>query len=140
MSYFNLVLKSILTRYNSRPEVFLRKGVLKICSKFTGEYPCRSVISIELHSNFIETHFGMGVLLWICCIFSEHLFLRIPLDGCFWRYLKNVFAKCRYIPLYKMPLRHVCKISSRFANLIFFRPLKDSLPRCLEYLHKGCLA
>ena len=27
---------------SSRPEVFLGKGVLKICSKFTGEHPCRS--------------------------------------------------------------------------------------------------
>ena len=25
----------------------------------------------------------MGVLLWICCIFSEHLFVRTPLEGCF---------------------------------------------------------
>ena len=33
---------------SSRPEVFLRKGVLKICSKFTGEHACRSVISIKL--------------------------------------------------------------------------------------------
>ena len=32
----------------------LRKGVLKIWSKFTGEKPCRSVISIKLHSNFTE--------------------------------------------------------------------------------------
>ena len=32
---------------NSHPEVFLRKGVLKICSKFTEEHPCRSVISIN---------------------------------------------------------------------------------------------
>ena len=31
---------------SSRPEVFLAKGVLKICSKFIGEHPCRSVISI----------------------------------------------------------------------------------------------
>ena len=31
-----------------RPEVFLGKGVLKICSKFTGEHPCRSAISIKL--------------------------------------------------------------------------------------------
>ena len=30
---------------SSRSEVFLVKGVLKICSKFTGEHPCRSVIS-----------------------------------------------------------------------------------------------
>ena len=34
--------------------MFLGKGVLKICSKFTGEYLCRSVISIKLLSNFIE--------------------------------------------------------------------------------------
>ena len=39
---------------NSHPEVFLRKGVLKICSKFTGEHPCQSAISIKLQSNFIE--------------------------------------------------------------------------------------
>ena len=34
--------------------MFLGKGVLKIRSKFTGEHPCRSVISIKLQSNFIE--------------------------------------------------------------------------------------
>ena len=39
---------------SSHPEVFLVKGVLKICSKFTGERPCRSVISIKLQSKFIE--------------------------------------------------------------------------------------
>ena len=39
---------------SSRPEVFLRKGILKICSKFTGERPCRSVILIKLLCNFIE--------------------------------------------------------------------------------------
>ena len=27
---------------------------LKICSKFTGEHPCRSVVSIKSQSNFIE--------------------------------------------------------------------------------------
>ena len=32
----------------STPEVLLGKGFLKICSKFTGEHPCRSVISIKL--------------------------------------------------------------------------------------------
>ena len=39
---------------SSHLEVFLEKGVLKICSKFTGEHPCRSEISIKLQSNFIE--------------------------------------------------------------------------------------
>ena len=42
---------------SSRPEVFLEKGVMKICSRFTGEHPCRSVILIKLQSNFIEIAF-----------------------------------------------------------------------------------
>ena len=29
--------------------MFLGKDVLKICSKLTGEYPCRSAISIKLN-------------------------------------------------------------------------------------------
>ena len=41
--------------FRSSPwEVFFRKGVLKIFSKFTGEYPCRSAVSIKLLCNFIE--------------------------------------------------------------------------------------
>ena len=32
----------------------LIRGVLKVCSKFTGEHSCLSVISINLQSNFIE--------------------------------------------------------------------------------------
>ena len=39
---------------SSHPEMFLRKGVLKIRSKFTGEHTCRSVISIKLLCAFIE--------------------------------------------------------------------------------------
>ena len=31
--------------------MFLGKGVLKICSKFKGEHPCRSAISIKLLFN-----------------------------------------------------------------------------------------
>ena len=34
--------------------MLLRIGVLKICSKFAGEHPCRSVISTKLIRNFIE--------------------------------------------------------------------------------------
>ena len=33
---------------SSRPEMFLRKGVLKVCSKFIGEHPCRRVFPIKL--------------------------------------------------------------------------------------------
>ena len=59
---------------SSHPEVVLEKGVLKMCSKFTGEHPCQSATSIKLHS-------------------IEHLFLGTPPGGCFC--LSNVvLAKC----------------------------------------------
>ena len=48
-----VVIKCLFTR-SSPPEVFLRKVVLKICSKFTGERACQRVISIKFQSNFIE--------------------------------------------------------------------------------------
>ena len=46
---------------SSPSEVLLEKRVLKICSKFTGEHPRRSVISIKLLCNFIE------IALWNRC-------------------------------------------------------------------------
>ena len=36
---------------SSPPEVFFGKDVLKICSKFTREHPCRSAISYENNSG-----------------------------------------------------------------------------------------
>ena len=57
---------------SSHPEVFLGKGVLKICSKFTGEHPCRSAISIKLQNTsgwllfeicFVEKAFSVLSLL-----------------------------------------------------------------------------
>ena len=65
--------------------MFLRKSVLKICSKFTREHACRSVISINLQCNFIE------IALWHGCspvnllhIFRT-LFTGTPLGGCLWK-------------------------------------------------------
>ena len=46
---------------SSRPIMFLRKGILKICGKFTGEHPCRGAISVKLLCNFIE------IALWHGC-------------------------------------------------------------------------
>ena len=69
---------------SSHPEMFLRKGVLEICSKFTGEHTCQSAISIKLLCNFIE------ITLWHGCspVYLQHIF-RTPflkntsgLDGC----------------------------------------------------------
>ena len=38
----------------------LGKGVLKICSKFTGKHPRQSVISIKMQSNFTEITLHLG--------------------------------------------------------------------------------
>ena len=48
---------------SSHPEVFLSKSILR--------------------ATLLKSHFGTGFLLYICCIFSEHLFLRTSLDSCF---------------------------------------------------------
>ena len=45
---------------SSHSEVFLRKGVLEICSKFAGEHPCRSAIPIKLQSNLIQIALRRG--------------------------------------------------------------------------------
>ena len=62
---------------SSYPEVSLVKGVLKICSKFTGEHSCRSMISMQLYLSRTSAY------VFSCCIFSEHYFSRRPLEGCF---------------------------------------------------------
>ena len=55
-------------------EVFWGKRVLKICSRFTGEHSCWTLL---------KSHFGMDLLLEICSIISEHLFRRTPMEDCF---------------------------------------------------------
>ena len=67
-------LKNKFRKYTgSHPEVFLGKGVLKICSKFKGEHPCRSVMSIKLICNFIE----ITLLHWFCPVNLLRIF-RTP--------------------------------------------------------------
>ena len=66
---------------SSHPEVFLRKGILKIRSKFTGEHPYRSVISIKLlqHAyspvnlpHILRTLFPKNTSGWLLLFFEEH--------------------------------------------------------------------
>ena len=58
--------------------MFLGKGVLKICSKFTGEHPRRTAISVKLQSNFLEIALRHGCSPVKFLHFSEYLFLRTP--------------------------------------------------------------
>ena len=55
LSSIRIVLSVQPSYGSSLPEVFLGKGVLKICSKFTGEHTHRKVISIKLLCNFIHS-------------------------------------------------------------------------------------
>ena len=50
----------VSTIRSSHPEVFLGKGVPKICTKLTGEHPSRTVISIKLLCNFIKITLSHG--------------------------------------------------------------------------------
>ena len=65
---------------SSHLEAFLGKSVLKKCSNFTVEHPCRSAISIKLQSNFIE------IALRQECSSANLLYIfRTPfLEGWFW--------------------------------------------------------
>ena len=78
---------------DSPPEMFLGKGVLKICSKFTGEHPCQSVISIKLCSrgstvnllHIFRTSFYKntyrGLLLKNCAGVKFSLFINLKLSN-----------------------------------------------------------
>ena len=68
---------------NSPPEVFLEKGVPKVCSKFTGKQPCQSVISIKFQDKFTEITLRHGCSPVNLLHISEDIFLRTPLEGCF---------------------------------------------------------
>ena len=54
------MLLSLIKNRSSRPEVFLEKGVLKICSKFAREHLYWSAISIKFQRNFIEITYWHG--------------------------------------------------------------------------------
>ena len=58
---------------SSTPVVILGKVVLKIRSKFTGEHPCRSVISVKLQNNFIEITLRHG-----CSLLNLLHIFRVP--------------------------------------------------------------
>ena len=74
--------------------MFVKTAFLQICNKFTREHPYRNVIWF---ATLLNTYFCMGVFLYICCIFSEHIFWRTPMGDCSWI--------CNVIKLVKMMLK-----------------------------------
>ena len=97
--FLRLVL--IMVSRTSHSEVFLLKGVLRIYSKFTGEHPCRSGISIQLLSNFIEVALRHG-----CSpVTLLHIF-RTP-------FLKNASGQ-----LHLCIFHNICKRSKYLQNIM----------------------
>ena len=77
--HVTIICANMWEHFRSNPlGLFLRKGVLKICSKSTGEHPCRSVISMKLLCNFIEITFWHGYSpLDLLYIFRTHFYKNI---------------------------------------------------------------
>ena len=114
---------------SSCPQEFLRKGVLRICSKFTGQRPCRSVISIKLQNNFIE------MILWHGCspVNLLHIFrLPFPKNTFGWLLLEFVEKRLIVGKRYSWWV-----INPLLANIPILYPLKTSENRRLFGLFKG---
>ena len=79
---FLKILKSTLYGLfrSSHPKVFLEKDVLKICSKFTGEHPCQSLISpfLKNTSGWLFLAFTRQVVL-LLSIIQKHVITHSPL-------------------------------------------------------------
>ena len=62
LKQIELLREGITCTFKSSPlEMFLGKAVLKLCNKFTGEHPCKSLISIKLQSKFCKFQ---NIFLW----------------------------------------------------------------------------
>ena len=72
----------------SHPEVFLGKGVLKICTKFTGEHPCQKAI--------------IEIVLWHGCspVNLLHIFGTYFLKNTSWRLLLSFPRKILNVDSY----------------------------------------
>ena len=91
---------------SSPTEVFFREDVLKMWNKFTGELPWRGVISIKLLCNVIEIALSHGCSPVICCMFSEHLFIKTPLEGFFWNKKFYVARICSFYQTFQYQSTH----------------------------------
>ena len=120
---------------SSHPEVFLRKGVLKICGKVTEEHPCQSVISIKFQSNFIKIAFRHGCSPVNLVNISRTLFPKNTSGGLLLRLLlvqyahasKPVTRRCsaKVCNFTKNKLWHRCfpvNFAKKITNIFFYRP------------------
>ena len=87
----------------------------------------------------------MGVSLWICCLFSEHLFLWTPSEGCFWLLqnydcyaeikssigLKQVDRYSLFLLTHLFPMHHLFTPWKRQKTLRFSDVFREVEKECL---------
>ena len=66
------------------PEAARRCSDKKVFRKYTENLQKNNHAKVWFHATSLKSRFDTGVLLQICGISSEHLFLRTPLESCFW--------------------------------------------------------
>ena len=129
--------------WSSHLEVFLGKGVLKICSQFTGKHPCWRVISVKLLCKFIEIALRDGCsLVNSLHIFRTH-FLKDTSDGCFWKTKLIYFRKLKNIVNL---VEWCCGMQDTTPKISFMAPLIASMlkifckqvfiTQCFQLLHQ----
>ena len=131
-SSFNDVIK-IISRmiYFINLFVFTVSGILEICSKFTGEQPCRSVISKKLLCNFIEVTLRHVRSLVNLLHISRTLSIITPLEDCFWKsfqWIVKLLSLCYFIQTEvclgpRIPINTLqftkCELHSKFYEAFF---------------------
>ena len=63
------------------------------------------------YASLLNSHFCMGDLLWICCVFAEHLFWATSMEGCFWTFTPKQETRKR--TLYRLLHLFYCRRVSR---------------------------
>ena len=94
--------------------VILGKGVLKVCSKFTGEHLRRNAVSVKLQSNLIEITLRLG-----CSPINLLHIFRTP-------FLKNTSVRL----LLMIKTAHLENIISTSA----IKTLKKSMQLVIDYI------
>ena len=103
---------------SSHPEVFLGKGVLIICGKFTGEHPCWSAIWIKLQITFRHGCSPVNLLHIFRTPFVKNTSRRLLLNVSDFNYFQN---KTTVFPLkllifFQLNYLHVSYQNSLFAK------------------------